>query len=434
MAEATPKKPSNQQLFVMFSNLMNGHPATLAFGMPPFPTKFHVIEPECGERLVAIELPGRVLLHVKENAVLCAIVSYGANLDEGFHHYKWDVRKARDALNYWLAHTEPLKEDVRPVLQKDTPGYCWRRLDFNLADEPTPVFDKFLSWIKTNPEGFLAFTGALFDPHAPRQQYLWLHGEGEDGKGTWMRFLRKILGDAYVALYSDTKKVNQFFSSRLLGKRLGVFPDCKNLGFVTDELFMSLSGEDAVAVEKKNKDGYTADLQAMYMFSANALPRISSQKSDQRRAITCEFIRAEEDFIEDLESKLWAERAGILHKCFAAWLVAKSANKNKIPVDRSVAAEIAEKNEEVFQGAFAKLLRNNEKGSVTPFELAQALHKEGMHDFEIQRFKAWMERTHKIKSKRPDNFKPRAYFGVSLKNTSGPNTEAPSPGDSEIPM
>lgn len=411
----TVSKPSNQEVYADLASLVSGHPsANFLFPGRPFGHVFKVHCPEVGKFQVLEVLPGKVVRHVHEDAVTAAVLKFCDNLpSKDFPFYKLDAGRADKAMAYWLLSTPPITEKIYPVLQKSTDGYTFQRLPFDLSATETPLFDDFLAHMTSNVPAFLAYVGALFDADAPRQNYLWVWGEGGDGKGVFCRFLRRCFADAYVALSSDSRNINQFFTARLMGKRIGIFQDCHSPKFVQSELFMMLSGGDPVFVEQKGKDGYTTDIDTMFIFSSNLEPDITGSKAHRRRAIVCgmrertEYNGAKNTY----EARLWIEAPGILHKCVEAWRQMKTEH-GEIVVDGSATDRIVENSEEIFEHVLSEYFHINKEKTTEGIkcaDLAGQLTKQ-LHwrSHEVGRFKDYLKRRGILQA-RLDRGGPRYY-------------------------
>ena len=111
----------------------------------------------------------------------------------------------------------------------------------------------------------------------------------------------------------------------LLGKSLGIVSDAR-LGGRTDsqvvvERLLSISGEDALTIDRKNLEPITVKLPTRLMIFSNELPRLGdSSGALAGRMIVFRLTRSfygEED--HDLTEKLSAELPGILLWAVAGW-------------------------------------------------------------------------------------------------------------------
>ncbi len=405
MAEATKQKTPQQVIFDLLSMLVDNKPEhkiflDQAFGGRRLEEKFLVHEPEKGKFLVLQETDGGVVQYVDAGAVRAALTKFTRQLPSTLEHFKL-TDKMKSAVDYWMHAAAPITEEIHPVLQNGEPGRTFRRLDFDAFAMETPLFDDFIAHMETNAPAFLAFCGSLFDSTAQRQNYVWLHGQGNDGKSTWARFLHKIFGTAFAPLSDDTKMHNQFWTYQCVGKRVGVFSDCTSSKFVSSGLFQQITGDDVVPCERKGKDVVGIRLPTMFFFLSNNLPEISTKRSALRRAIICTMRERGPDELKDphtYEERLWQERAGIVHKCLAAWRAMKEAT-GRITVEEKVAVEIAEGNEEDFEAllySYFSLEAGARTRKAEVFKLLTTETKAAKRN--IFDFYAWLERRHGVKS------------------------------------
>ena len=205
--------------------------------LPDFPKKYHVITTESGHRRTLLEGNGGVCRYVDEDHLISSILCYCRDeVSPQFEGYNFNKNDCKAAADYWLMGTNPIEEPAM-VLELDDPGLCFHRLTF-VPDHTmeTPVFDEFLSRC-SDPMALKCFIGSLFYPQADRQQYLWMFGDGGNGKGSIMRFLAKLMGPAYSSEVPPIKG-DKFWTSGLQGKRLVAFPDCNDAKFPASHTFI----------------------------------------------------------------------------------------------------------------------------------------------------------------------------------------------------
>lgn len=372
--------------------------------MEEWKKKFYPVKLDEGNYGIVEELPGKVIKHTRDKAVIRALTKFSKHIPDELQEYKL-TGKYKDVCEFWENSTESFCiDDVKPVLQKSEKGYCFHRLDFDAHEQETPLFDDLLDHIETNKDAFLAFIGMLFDPTAPRQQYLWLHGEGGDGKGSITRFLRRLFGPSYVALQTHEKMINQFYTSRMVGKRVGVFQDCHNPAFVQGEMFMMLSGGDPIFIEPKMVPGYTDDITTMFIFASNDLPRITGSEAHMRRAVICTMRKRTHYNGSKLtyEDRLWEERAGILHKCWKMWLKHKAENGYVI-AEQDILKEVSSNTEEKWDSIFHKFFKivDDEKNGLSAHIFSDVItnYAKMYNTKEAGDFVKFIERKYGIKKK-----------------------------------
>lgn len=281
-----------------------------------FPTTYKIIRDSSGSHENVQIDPDGVVHVVKDDSILCDIASYITNAKANVSFPR--DKDCKEILNYWKRITRPLDPTtIAMVLQKSKPGITWRRLPFDLSEGPTPLFDDMMNRT-TNSRYLMDFIGSLFFPESDRQTYVWIYGEGGDGKGSLVSVLANILGDAYS---SEITKVNQFWTYGLLGKRLVTFPDCEDFLFPTSGLFKQITGGDKVRMERKNKNSFTSDLICKCLFLSNTKPELSTVEADMRRVIYCEMTRASEIVSpETYRQRLWDESKHFIWKCIRQYM------------------------------------------------------------------------------------------------------------------
>ncbi|WP_303288235.1 phage/plasmid primase, P4 family [Marinobacter sp. SS8-8] len=143
------------------------------------------------------------------------------------------------------------------------------------------------------PQRWISFMGEAFDdPEAvhelqklfgycltldtSQQKIFAIIGPKRSGKGTIARTLRQLLGPMNVAGPSFSSLGRPFGLESLIGKTLAIFPDAR-MGRNTDkavvaERLLSISGEDALDVERKHKGDWHGKLGARVLILSNEVP------------------------------------------------------------------------------------------------------------------------------------------------------------------
>jgi hypothetical protein len=385
------------------------------------PRKFHIHAPEPGKYMVLHEADAQVVQYVPEGAVVKCLGDYTAKLPDFLNHYKLTGRGLREAVDYWINTRPLLTAPIAPTAWKNTPGYTFHRLDFDPIEMPTPLFDDFLDHMETNRAAFLAFCGSLFDSTAQRQFYVWMQGNGNDGKGVWARFLHRIFAQAFVSLSDDERLHDKFFTSQCIGKRVGVFSDCENRDFVRKGLFLSLSGDDVVSCQYKGKDAVSMLLTTMFFFLSNKFPNITGSRAHLRRAIICRMRERPDSELKNThtyEERFWQERAGIVAKCYAEWQRMK-AEHGGIVVEKEVSKDIASENEGQFDFLFEHFFKLEPESHLkknTVYKILTDERKE-TNPRTFGMFYEWLARERGIKSvfKRDGDARVREFVGMTVR-------------------
>lgn len=257
--------------------------------------------------------------------------------------------QAKIAIKTWQSSAPAIDASlIANVSWRSTPGYTWRRLPWDRIEGATPTWDKMLAKV-SNAAALRQWFGALLSANAKQHQYVWIHGMGNDGKGSINRFLSLVFGRSYRSKQPPAMG-DKFWTYGLIGARLVVLPDCNSQTFTTGGLFKSLSGGDPIDVEAKGRMSFTARLNCMFLFLSNEKPNISCEDADMRRIIYCDFTEraTKADMDSRFEEKLWAEGGPFLTRCVLEYEAA-CPNHGPIESDKDSILEWISVNEERFQ-------------------------------------------------------------------------------------
>ncbi len=404
--------------------------------LPAFPRRFVIVEPAKGIRnVLEVDEETGVCEYIDLAGVRNAILRYVTVTLCGRPGYSWEARQAKDCADHWLALAEPVPEPPA-VLWQGEEGLCFNRLPWAFAPDyegdQTPTFNALFSRI-SNASALIEWVGSLFDPAADRQQYVWLYGQGGDGKGALVRFLKRVLGRAFASKQPPARD-EVHWTSGLLGKRLIVFPDANAAGFPASGLFKSLTGGDPVDINPKYKSSYCVELLAKYLFLSNARPLLSSEKADMRRAIYCEFSGGPSQIDPTFERKLWAEGGAFLSTCINNYQVGYPEHV-AIRTDTAELDDWVAVVEEGFEVAFERRLEavalpaaagEAPRHYALASQMQELMKQEGFDRRRQIEFLAWLERTHGVKRHRIriNGEVHRVYIGVRVRSQFEQN-EAP---------
>lgn len=418
-AEATPeKKPKKDKikkidLYMSFAHLIQRKPMSPQW--KPFPYIFHVLKDKSGIHQYLEELENQVLIHIDRQRIVDSLTRYFH--DHCLHIQGTDLKPEdfQNSVKYWASITDSLAQEIVPVRSRSNYGYTWHKLPFDPQRGGHPTWDEMLGRM-TNSEGFMAWVASLLDAQADRQQYVWLYGEGRNGKGSIARFLTKLLGPA-VAWESVPEESNRFWTSGILGKRLVIFDDCERYTFPSSGMCKTLTGGSDVRIERKNMPSFTGRLDCKFLFTSNTNPKLSSTEADMRRAIYCELGRISKQFDRSYEDYLWAEAPHFVYSCWQKYKE-MCPDKGEIPVDRTQIEELASDSEEGFMMLWGKLFIGTSVSTdahVRADKMQMILRQEGLSNIEMNRFKDWMKRVQgvtKLQVRLPNGVREWRYIGL----------------------
>ena len=183
-----------------------------------------------------------------------------------------------------------------------------------------PQFEAFLRQLWPDDEGsartLQEWAGYLLTPDTRQQKILMLVGPPRAGKGTIARVLTALLGQKNVAGPMLTSFKSNFGLQPLIDRPLAIIADARMPGHDNTaivERLLSISGEDALTIDRKYKAPWTGKLPTRLMVVTNKLPEFGDATLPTR-FIVLRFTRSffgNED--TDLTDKLVAELPGILN-------------------------------------------------------------------------------------------------------------------------
>jgi len=299
-------------------------------------------------------------------------------------------------------HSDLVK--IRKMLLIRAPTISGLIPSLTLTDDPSNSFQKFErtypsecpdTWKRliaksTSPELMVLFVGSLLDPTSDCSQYLWIKGDGGEGKGSFVRGILSALGKAGSVEQPPTEG-NRFWTQGLRHKRFVCFMDLDDVNFVTTGLFKTISGGDPVRFEIKNGAKYDAEIDAKFCIVSNYLPNLSANNADARRVILVEF-KENDDYIEDFETKLKAEAVDFISYCYGQFLLSGSKKiEFKKPEDKELynqAVVLGDSNN--FNEIFYDYFVENEHKYVEARHVTKILQDNNMNGSAKRQFKAYL--------------------------------------------
>jgi putative DNA primase/helicase len=199
-----------------------------------------------------------------------------------------------------------------------------------VADAPVPTaWHQFLKdlW-EEDPdciEALQTMMGYFLTPDTSQQKLFLLVGPKRSGKGTLGRIIRAIMGARNVANPTLGSLERPFGMQSMIGKSLAIIGDARLSGRADQgaivERLLSISGEDAIDVDRKHRDPVTLRLRTRILMLSNELPKLS----DASGALASRFhlVTTTRSFLGDedlgLEARLMAELPGILKWAIDGW-------------------------------------------------------------------------------------------------------------------
>ncbi len=163
------------------------------------------------------------------------------------------------------------------------------------------------------------FFGYCLTGDTRQQKAFLLVGPKRSGKGTIARVLARLIGNHNCVAPTLAGLGTNFGLAPLIGKRVAIISDARLSGRADQhaiaERILSITGEDAITIDRKYLPAWTGQLQTRILILSNELPRLA----DASGALASRFIllRLTESFYgkedQELTRKLLGKLPGILN-------------------------------------------------------------------------------------------------------------------------
>ena len=143
-------------------------------------------------------------------------------------------------------------------------------------DAECPAIDQFFSEVFPGDAVELAYEilGYMLYNDNPLHKAILLYGSGRNGKGTFIRLARMLVGHNNIsAVTPQALDSSQFSSAQLYGKLANLVGDVDPRIFKSTEQFKQLTGGDYMMAQHKHRDPFTFRCRALMVAAFNALPR-----------------------------------------------------------------------------------------------------------------------------------------------------------------
>jgi len=163
-----------------------------------------------------------------------------------------------------------------------------------LAEKLCPkTLKAFKDWVGQKWALLFEIIGYTLYPRYDLHKAVMLIGEGSNGKSTYLRLLRNIVGPrnvASVSLQDLTDDSKRFTVAQLYHKLANIYADLPSTALGATGRFKILTGEDAICADRKFRDPVCFTNYAKLIFSTNELPRVFDMtEAFWRRWIVIEF-------------------------------------------------------------------------------------------------------------------------------------------------
>jgi len=316
-----------------------------------------ILEAETWKILDGVFVPGKdgptayVPTISKVANVLRALHAVGTVIDETAEPPIWvggDGELPRDVLVTRNGILDLATEQLRP-LTPDLFSTCVVETPWDpTAGKP----ERWIAFLESlwpgNPDAqtlLQEFFGYCLVADTSQQKMLFVIGPKRSGKGTIARIMTAMLGRDNVAGPSLSGLATQFGLQSLIGRPVGIISDARLSGRadqgVIIERLLSITGEDSITVDRKNREPITVRLPTRLVMMSNELPRLSDASGALASRML--LLQLSESFYgrenTDLEPQLLEELTGILLWSVRGWQTLQARGRFLVPQSSKDAIE-----------------------------------------------------------------------------------------------
>jgi putative DNA primase/helicase len=186
-------------------------------------------------------------------------------------------------------------------------------------DAKCPMWETFLEEVQPDPQArqlLQEFSGYCLTHDTSLHKFLMLEGDGRNGKGTFWKVLRAMLGRENVSALPLSAFSDKFALSSTVGKLLNISEETGKLNQVAEDVLKTFVGGDARTIDRKYKELLTIVFTTHLIVVVNTRPPLV----DRTRALWERLILVpfpvslpEEKRIPDFHVKLCEELPGIFN-------------------------------------------------------------------------------------------------------------------------
>lgn len=250
-----------------------------------------------------------------------------------------------------------------------------------------PTWDKFLSRIMGGNEDLIGFlqraAGYSLSGNTNERVFFLCHGEGANGKSTFLNTLLGVAGEYGQTVNPDTYCVTRSDGVRndlasLKGVRFAVSTESRKGKRLDESIIKQLTGGgDKIRARFLFQEEFEYQPEAKIWWAFNNAPRITDATAsiwDRVKLIPFSVVIPEADRDVRLPAKLWKESPGILNWMLAGYKAYLDIGL-KEPAEVKAATEDYRENEDTFADFIAQMCIVNEKEHCEATSLYQTYTK-----------------------------------------------------------
>jgi hypothetical protein len=317
-------------------------------------------------------------------------------------------------LSLWPLECKKLLSEPEPFCFKGNDRLCFKRFDWEPEEGPHAAWEEFLTRL-SDAEAFKAFVWSCFEKDNRSRQYLWLRGDGQDGKSVVLGVLGEVFGRAATAINnSHIKNDSRFLFSTFYGKRVVLYPDCKNTKFGMTEIVRNCTSGDSVLVEFKNQTPFTAVMRVKLFVASNSRPSFTSQAADTSRIIYVEVAPTKTKDDPEWEKRLTTELPQFLWECRKAYqaLCPRGGDIDLSEKTKELTLDSVASFEEPYLELFEAHFKFEAGTRTRASDVGTILKNQGLSTNDMGAFKAWLHQCKGVDYK--NRHEGRFYLNLAI--------------------
>jgi putative DNA primase/helicase len=232
-------------------------------------------------------------------------------------------RKINDRMEWLNLRSGMLNLSTFEIVPHDREFYFTQMLPIDFDPDSQRRCDTWLKYLETNigtPEVIAQlqeFTGYCFVRHSRYEKALYLLGPGADGKSTYMKILRELVGPENCSAVSFSAIEDQFQRSAMYNRLVNLSAEI-GAESMESQYFKKIVSGDTLQAAYKHVDSFEFDPYCKLVFAGNTLPRVRDNTDGYFRKLL--IIKMKRQFLEDdkdrdpnLFDKLKAELSEIFY-------------------------------------------------------------------------------------------------------------------------
>lgn len=144
------------------------------------------------------------------------------------------------------------------------------------TDREGKTFDDWLNSIACNDSELVTLFWQIIleaiNPNHTRNKFAIFYGDGNNGKGTFQRFLINLIGESNVSALKPVQFAEKHNLETLVGKVCNIGDEAPNEYLKNPSDLMSITSGDTVLVNPKGRPAFEATFKLFNIFSGNYIP------------------------------------------------------------------------------------------------------------------------------------------------------------------